>query len=78
MIGQHGIARRGRTDPPVRYTAVATAMTALAAHCAHLDAEVHMPRIGAGLAGGSWERIEPLLQAHLLAHGITVTVYDLP
>lgn len=78
MIGQHGIARRGRTDPPVRYTAVTTALQALAVHCSRLDASVHMPRIGTGLAGGSWARIEPLLQHHLLAHGIPVTVYDLP
>lgn len=37
-----------------------------------------MPRIGCGLAGGRWDRIEPLIVATLSAAGIEVTVYDLP
>jgi hypothetical protein len=78
MIGQHGIARLGRTDPPVRYEAIATALQALAGHCRQRGASAHMPRIGCGLAGGSWDRIEPLLREHLTAAGVDVTVYDLP
>ena len=39
---------------------------------------VHMPRIGCGLAGGTWERIEPLIVKVLCERGIPVTVYDLP
>jgi hypothetical protein len=35
-----------------------------------------MPRIGCGLAGGRWERIEPLIQHNLAERGIPVTVYD--
>jgi hypothetical protein len=35
-----------------------------------------MPRIGCGLAGGRWERIEPLLEATLVAAGVPATVYD--
>jgi hypothetical protein len=35
-----------------------------------------MPRIGCGLAGGKWERIEPLIISGLSAHDIAVTVYD--
>ena len=40
------------------------------------EASVHMPRIGCGLAGGTWDRIEPLIQTHLADRGIAVTVYD--
>jgi len=37
-----------------------------------------MPRIGCGLAGGSWDQIEPLLEEHLAGAGFDVRVYDLP
>ncbi len=38
-----------------------------------------MPRIGTGLAGGSWARIEQLLGAILCErYGRQVTVYDFP
>jgi hypothetical protein len=35
-----------------------------------------MPRIGCGLAGGRWERVEPLVTAELTDRGVHVTVYD--
>jgi hypothetical protein len=34
------------------------------------------PHIGCGLAGGRWERIEPLVLARLTEQGTAVTVYD--
>lgn len=34
------------------------------------------PRIGCGLAGGRWDRIEPLVTAALCEHDVAVTVYD--
>ena len=37
-----------------------------------------MPRIGCGLAGGTWDKIEPLIQSNLSDKEIAVTVYDLP
>jgi O-acetyl-ADP-ribose deacetylase (regulator of RNase III) len=36
----------------------------------------HMPRIGTGLAGGTWDRVEPLLEEQLW--DFDVYVYDLP
>jgi hypothetical protein len=39
---------------------------------------IHMPRIGCGLAGGSWDQVEPLLETHLARAGFNVWVYDLP
>jgi len=41
-----------------------------------LDAFVHMPRIGCGLAGGTWDRIEPIIVRALCEHDVAVTVYD--
>ena len=35
-----------------------------------------MPRIGAGLAGGDWQRIEAIVVATLAEAGVPVTVYD--
>ena len=75
MIGQHGI-KTGSAGPPVRYDAIDRALAALADHAEQLKASVHMPRIGCGLAGGVWPRIEPLIAARLGTRGIAVTVYD--
>ncbi|MFI6089881.1 macro domain-containing protein [Streptomyces sp. NPDC051218] len=75
MIGQHGM-RTGSKGVPVRYEAIDTALDALADKAAELDASVHMPRIGCGLAGGKWSRVEPLITRRLVERGIGVTVYD--
>jgi O-acetyl-ADP-ribose deacetylase (regulator of RNase III) len=75
MVGQHGI-RPGSEGPPVRYEAIDAALGVLAARAAELAASVHMPRIGCGLAGGRWERVEPLVAARLVAAEVAVTVYD--
>ncbi|MFF3516864.1 Appr-1-p processing protein [Streptomyces sp. NPDC002573] len=75
MIGQRGIRRGGR-GMPVRYEAIDTALGALAAKAVELGASVHMPRIGCGLAGGTWAQVEPLVGGRLVKRGIRVTVYD--
>lgn len=75
MVGQRGI-RTGSKGVPVRYEAIGTALGSLAERALELGASVHMPRIGCGLAGGKWERVEPLVTARLVERGIAVTVYD--
>ncbi|WP_077800990.1 macro domain-containing protein [Streptomyces sp. JHA26] len=75
MIGQRG-TRTGGKGAPVRYEAIDTALGRLAGHAAELGASVHMPRIGCGLAGGTWSRVEPLVTERLVRQGISVTVYD--
>jgi O-acetyl-ADP-ribose deacetylase (regulator of RNase III) len=75
MIGQHGI-KRGSSGPPIRYEAVARCLRQVAGKAVQLGAGVHMPRIGCGLAGGDWSRIEPLILEHLCGAGLDVTVYD--
>ncbi|WP_299534643.1 macro domain-containing protein [uncultured Streptomyces sp.] len=75
LIGQRGL-RRGSKGVPVRYEAIDAGLAAVAVKAAELGASVHMPRIGCGLAGGTWSRIEPLIAERLTARGVPVTVYD--
>jgi O-acetyl-ADP-ribose deacetylase (regulator of RNase III) len=75
MLGQRGI-KRGSSGPPIRYSAVADCLKAVAIKAKELNASVHMPRIGCGLAGGEWSKIEPLIAEHLIGEGISVIVYD--
>ncbi|MGC0328470.1 O-acetyl-ADP-ribose deacetylase (regulator of RNase III) [Streptomyces sp. SAI-170] len=75
MIGQRGI-RTGSKGVPVRYEAIDAALDRLAGPASELGASVHMPRIGCGLAGGKWSRVEPLIEERLVRRGIAVTVYD--
>ena len=77
MVGQHGILPKGSTVP-IRYDALWTCLERLAAQAQSLGASIHMPRIGCGLAGGTWDRVEPIINDTLCAHDISVTVYDLP
>jgi O-acetyl-ADP-ribose deacetylase (regulator of RNase III) len=75
LIGQRGV-RTGSSGPPVRYEAIAAGLAKVAEKARELGASVHMPRIGCGLAGGDWARVEPLVCQHLRAAGVAVTVYD--
>ena len=76
LVGQHGVATRATRTPPVRYEAIRDGLAKIAAHARASGASVHMPRIGCGLAGGEWTRIEPLIAETLLASDVDVTVYD--
>ncbi|MFB7637106.1 macro domain-containing protein [Streptomyces sp. NPDC056149] len=88
VIGQRGTARRvrgsdrpagapiGGTGAPVRYEAIAAGLGRVAERAVEVGASVHMPRIGCGLAGGTWSRMEPLISRRLVERGVAVTVYD--
>lgn len=75
MVGQRG-TKTGSKGPPVRYEAIAQCLGQLAEMADRHSASIHMPRIGCGLAGGKWDRIEPLIQSALIDQGATVYVYD--
>lgn len=77
LVGQRGL-RRTKAGPPVRYDAIEAGLVMVTDNAAVLDASVHMPRIGCGLAGGEWDQIEPILQRTLIDGGIDTYVYDLP
>lgn len=80
MIAQSGY-RRNNGEPPISYEALDECLAAFRKRADRLVAkggrlEIHMPRIGCGLAGGRWEEIEPIIEKHL---GVfPVTVYDWP
>lgn len=75
MIGQQGI-KTGSKGVPIRYEAVESCLQQLTQEAISLNASVHMPRIGCGLAGGKWDRIEPLIKQSLIEHSIKTMVYD--
>jgi O-acetyl-ADP-ribose deacetylase (regulator of RNase III) len=75
MIGQHGM-RSGTKGPPIRYDAVERCLSTVGDSALELGASVHMPRIGTGLAGGRWERIEAIVVERLCARDIVTTVYE--
>lgn len=75
MVAQHG-TRTGSSGPPIRYPALDQCLAKLAEVTVTLEASVHMPRIGCGLAGGDWAVVEPLIEKNLCDRGVSVTVYD--
>lgn len=75
MIGQRGI-KRGSKGVPIRYEAVESCLNKLSVIALENDSSIHMPRIGCGLAGGKWEKIESIIERTLLSKGIDVYVYD--
>lgn len=76
MIGQRDIRRDKYGNPPVRYDAIQKALAKVSDTASAINASVHMPRIGCGLAGGDWIIIEKIVEEELSAKGIVVTVYD--
>ena len=80
LVGQEGVGKSHDGTPPVRYEAIFKGLTPLQTFRDEKQAEisVHMPRMGCGLAGGEWHRIEEILAVTLNEHDIPVTVYDLP
>lgn len=76
VIGQHKIYKDENGNPPVRYDAIRQGLEKTAKFALEIGASVHMPRIGCGLAGGSWDQIEPLIEESLSSKEIAVTVYD--
>jgi len=77
MIGQHGISRRGST-PPIRYEALRECLGRLRTFAHERNADIQMPRIGCGLAGGDWEIVSRIVEEELVLRGLSVFVLDLP
>lgn len=75
MVAQRG-TKTGSKGVPIRYEAVEQCLQQLAIEAKTLNASVHMPRIGCGLAGGKWEIIEPIVNKQLIENNIETIVYD--
>lgn len=76
MIAQHGVGPDEHGRPPIRYAYLMQCLHRLRRQAVALQATVHMPRIGCGLAGGKWEYVSQIVENTLTKHGIEVTVYD--
>lgn len=74
MFAQEDIAKRSNPSP-LSYDALERCLDDVKDMANYLHASVHMPRIGTGLAGGDWSRIEPLINKYL--KDVEVTVYTL-
>jgi len=76
MIGQYGLKKSNSKGEPVRYEAIKTCLRHVCSKARELNATIHMPKIGCGIAGGDWRVIELLIQKCLSNKGIAVFVYD--
>jgi O-acetyl-ADP-ribose deacetylase (regulator of RNase III) len=75
LIAQEGIYPKLGV-PPIRYEAFRSALKLLQREAIKLKADIHCPRLGAGLAGGSWDKIEQIIIEELINNNIKVYVYD--
>jgi O-acetyl-ADP-ribose deacetylase (regulator of RNase III) len=76
IIGQSGIRTRNASSlPPIRYEAVRVGLERVRELALTHKASIHMPRMGAGLAGGDWALISEIIEAELCRHGLEVYVY---
>lgn len=84
LIAQEGYGRNNQqlhqsaepnSTPPIRYMALESCLAKVAGLAKQQDASVHAPRLGSGLSGGSWSKIEEILE-RILA-GLSITIYDL-
>jgi O-acetyl-ADP-ribose deacetylase (regulator of RNase III) len=73
MVAQRGTRTKGTR---IQYDNLKRCLARVRDKAHELSASVHMPRIGAGLAGGDWNEIEAIIQAELCAAGVAVFVYD--
>jgi O-acetyl-ADP-ribose deacetylase (regulator of RNase III) len=80
MIAQRGVRHSPSAPPVIRYGALSSALSRVADY-AHRGwsgpPTIHMPRIGCGLAGGTWDKVEPIITRTLIERDLNVTVYDL-
>jgi O-acetyl-ADP-ribose deacetylase (regulator of RNase III) len=76
VVAQHGYGPS--STPRIRYEALADGLALAAAAAANLQLSVHMPRIGAGQAGGNWDVIQDLIRDAFGRTRQSVTIYDLP
>lgn len=73
MIGQH-CTKPMNGIPPIRYDALEDCLVKVYSKI-KTGGTVHMPRIGAGLAGGDWNKIEGIIKKSMT---VDTYVYTLP
>jgi hypothetical protein len=83
LIAQKGVI--GYDNPqPLKYYALSDCFRSLYLDLNDSNQEetanisIHAPRLGCGLAGGDWKKVEEIIQEKLVDEGIDVVIYDLP
>ena len=76
MVAQHGYGPS--VTPRIRYAALHQCLQALAVVASERNASVHMPRIGTGHAGGTWDVIRDMIAEALAGKCQGITVYSVP
>jgi O-acetyl-ADP-ribose deacetylase (regulator of RNase III) len=76
MVAQRGIG--ASSTQRLQYAALAECLTVLRQKAEDLGASVHMPRIGTGHGGASWDIVKELIAEELVDKGINTTVYRRP
>jgi O-acetyl-ADP-ribose deacetylase (regulator of RNase III) len=76
LVGQQGFGTS--SSPRIRYVALVQCFEKVLDYARNQNASVHMPRIGEGQSGGSWETVAEIVRTALVNNGIPVTVYELP
>jgi O-acetyl-ADP-ribose deacetylase (regulator of RNase III) len=74
MVSQHGTVSEYNPHP-ISYAALEYCLMDVASQADTMNASIHMPRIGCGLARGNWSVVESIIDKTL--EDVDVTVYDL-
>ena len=81
MVAQHGYYDPIKNPVPLNYEALERCLDELRGVLVWgnvlENAELHMPKIGAGLAKGDWSKIEAMIEDALCGFGFPVYVYEL-
>ena len=76
MIAQHGLIS-SENRIPIKYDKLRECLELVCEEALSRDLEVHMPKIGSGLAGGKWPIIESIIISTLCSRDVKVIVYQL-
>lgn len=64
MIAQHSIISKGEKKP-IRYDALDKCLKEVYSRCLKIGMNLHMPKIGSGLAQGDWNEIEKIILSNI-------------
>jgi len=76
IVGQRGYGPS--KSARIRYAALSSGLEEVAGAATRTGASLHMPRIGAGQAGGRWAVVREILEEIVIRAGVPVTVYVPP
>jgi O-acetyl-ADP-ribose deacetylase (regulator of RNase III) len=76
MVAQRGYGPSAR--PRIRYEALATCLRAVVEAARERFASIHMPSLGCGEAGGSWDIVRDLLLSATGTFRVPLFVYEIP